>query len=117
MTSFENNIKNWVLLDNKIKQHNEEIKKIREEKNKLTENINVYVEENNLQKAVVNISDGRLKFTTTKVSKPLSIKFLKDTLENYKHHKNIDLPVDDIIDFIKSQREFKYVEEIKRFYN
>jgi seryl-tRNA synthetase len=117
MSKFEESIKSWVQLDNKIREHNNEIKKIRDKRNELTEKINDYVQQNELKKAVINISDGRLKFQTTKMSNPLSLKFVKQCISEYISYKNIDLNVDELIEFMKENRESKYVDEIKRFYN
>ena len=65
--SFENQIQQWVSLDNQLKQLNEKVKDLRDKRNNLEENITSYASENNLSNATVKISDGRLRFTNTKV--------------------------------------------------
>ena len=77
--SFENQIQQWVSLDNQLKQLNEKVKDLRDKRNNLEENITSYASENNLSNATVKISDGRLKFTNTKVQEPLTIKYLEKT--------------------------------------
>ena len=107
--SFENNIKEWVVVDNKIKLLNQEIKQHRSVKKNLTErifenNINNY---NNIK-----ISDGRLKFVTTKVNNALSYKFVKECLEDCICDEN---KIKEIMKIMKQKRDFKYVQEIKRY--
>ena len=78
--SFENQIQQWVSLDNQLKQLNEKTKDLREKRNTLEEKITNYASSNNLSNATVEISDGKLKFVNTKVQEPLSYKYLEKTL-------------------------------------
>ena len=88
--NFENNIKQWVLYDNKIKELNESLKSYREKKNTVSTNIFTYVKDENIKNSVIKISDGRLKFTTVKtynsltfISTPISeIAVIVDTLRS-----------------------------------
>ena len=78
--SFENQIQQWVSLDNQLKQLNEKVKELRDKRNNLENNITSYASENNLSNATVKISDGRLKFTNSKIPEPLTFKYLERTL-------------------------------------
>lgn len=112
--SFENQIQQWVSLDNQLKQLNEKVKDLRDKRNNLEENITSYASENNLSNATVKISDGRLKFTNTKVQEPLTFKYLEKTLgEVIKNESQVKL----IIEHLKQKRAIKIVPEIKRFSN
>lgn len=116
MTSigFENQIKQWVQLDNQLKELNEKTKELREKRNTLERNITTYVASNNLSNSTVQISDGRLKFTNTKVTEPLTFKYLEKTLrEVIKNENQVNL----ILQHIKQKREIKIIPEIKRFSN
>tara|TARA_B100000900_G_C20565350_1_gene710793 strand:+ start:1271 stop:1615 length:345 start_codon:yes stop_codon:yes gene_type:complete len=112
--SFEEQIQNWVAIDNKIKRANNELKTLRLDRNDLSKKITMYVESNNLNSAVVNISDGSLKFQDIKVTSPLTLKFietcLNECIESEENVKNI-------MEYIKSKRNVKYVHDIKRYYN
>ena len=110
--SFENQLQQWVQLDNELKQINEKIKDIREKKNKLTQNITNYAKTNNLENATVKIGNGILKFTNTRVPEPLTYKYLERTLgEIIKNPQQIEL----IMNHIKKSREIKIINEINRF--
>ena len=74
--SFEENIKQWILVDNEMKEYYEKIKSLREKKNNIQENIIVHVKQNDLDDATVKINDGKLKFVETKTSNPITLKYL-----------------------------------------
>ena len=112
MSDFADKIKEWVQLDNRVKQLNDEIKKMRSTRNVLSNSIIEYANDNNLEHAVIQISDGKLKFQNTRIPQALTLKFIKQCLEEY-YGKNVD----DVITFIKEKREIKYSNDIKRFYN
>jgi seryl-tRNA synthetase len=112
--NFENQIQQWVSLDNQLKQLNEKTKELREKRNTLEEKITSYTSSNNLSNAVVEISDGKLKFVNTKVQEPLTFKYLEKTLsEVIKNESQVKL----IMEHIRQKRSTKIVPEIKRFSN
>jgi hypothetical protein len=111
--TLEENIKNWVILDNKIKQLNDEIKTLKGQKTSYNHDIIEYIYSNNLENATIKIRDGKLKFNNTNYPQPLTYKFLYECLN--KFFKN-DEQSSGIIAFIKSEREIKTIKEIKRFY-
>ena len=65
---FQQNIQNWVSVDNKIKNLQHEVKELRNTRNSLTQNIFIYAETNNLENAVIQITDGKLKFQNVVIS-------------------------------------------------
>jgi hypothetical protein len=112
--SFEQNIQQWVNIDNQIKILNDKLKELRDKKNDLSENIHHYVEETNLSNSSIKISDGQLKFVQVKETQPLTFKYLETCLSEII--KNED-QVKKIVEYVKNKRESKYVPEIKRLYN
>ena len=111
--SFEQNIQQWVLLDNQIKKLTDKVKELRELKNNQTETILQHVETNNLSNATVQISDGKLKFASIRQTTPLTFKFVEDCLNKCIGNSE---QVEKIINFIKESREIKYIPDIKRTY-
>jgi hypothetical protein len=111
--SFEQQVKDWVSIDNQIKQHNDELKDLRSQRTSLAQSINTYVEDNELKHAVIQISDGKLKFQTTKVTQPITLKFVKECLDDCIQDED---SVSKIMKYIKDQREVKYTSDIKRYY-
>ena len=111
--SFQDNIKQWVNIDNQIKAHNNQIKELRQTKHNLTDNIIGYVETNSLDDAIVEITDGNLKFQNIKHTSPLTFTFLEKCLNQCIGNEE---QVKQIITFIKESREVKYTPDIKRTY-
>ena len=114
MTSFEDNIKQWVSIDNELKKINEKAKILRDQKNNLSQSITNYATNNKLLTSLIQISDGKLKFGNNKLQEPLTFKYLeKCLLELYQDQEKVNK----ILSYIKQNRESKSVSEIKRFYN
>ena len=112
--SFENQIAQWVSIDNQLKIINEQTKVLRDKRNTLSENITQYAANNNLSNATVQISDGRLKFANTRVPEPLTFKYLERALgEVIKNESQVSL----IMTQLKEKRNIKTIQEIKRFSN
>ena len=112
--SFENQIQQWVSLDNQLKQINEKVKELRDSRNNLEQNITNYASQNNLSNATIQIGGGKLKFTNTKIPEPLTFKYLEKTLgEVIKNESQVKL----IMEHLKQKRAIKIVPEIKRFSN
>jgi hypothetical protein len=112
--SFEENIQQWVALDNQMKLLNEKIKEIREKKSRLYDKMTPYIEQHNLNNASVQISDGKLRFVNTKVYVPLSFRYIEKSLGEVIRNEG---QVKQIVNYLKDQREVKVVPEIKRFQN
>ena len=109
---MENNIKNWLLLDNKIKELNKKINELREKKNSYKNDIYQHITNNNLNNATIKIGNDYLKFVETKQNTPISYKFLIEALKNCLTDEN---DIENIINYIKTNRESKIINDIKRF--
>jgi len=107
-------IQQWVNFDDQLKSYTNKVKELRLKRNNLTVSILNIAEQNNLQNAVIEISDGKLKFQNVKQTSPLNFKFLKQCLSECISDED---SVKNIIDYIKQKREIKYFNDIKRSYN
>ena len=114
MEGFQENVKQWVQLDSQLKTLNEQTKEIRNQRNDITDGILDFVDDNNLSSSTIKISDGRLKFAQNKQTAPLTLGFLETCLGDIINNEE---KVAQIMDYIKQQRDVKYVPDIKRFYN
>ena len=111
--SFENQIKDWVSVDNKLKILNNTIKELRMERNNLGEEIIQYIETNNLNHATVKISDGQLRFAHMKQTAPLTLTYINQCLKDCIGSEET---VQKIMKHIKEKRDAKYIADIKRSY-
>jgi hypothetical protein len=112
--TLESKIKRWVELDNKIKLTSEEVRDVRTEKSIINDEILEIVEEKQLGKATVNISDGKLKFVSSKHTAPLTLAYIEKCLSELITNGK---QVEQIMTYIKKNRETKTTMEIKRVYN
>jgi hypothetical protein len=112
--SFERQVQEWVSVDNQLKILNDKVRELREKKNTITGSLTKYAESNNLVNSAIQISDGKLRFTNTKVTEPLTFKYLEKTLSQVIKS---EIQVRQIIDHIKAKRTIKTIQEIKRFTN
>jgi len=114
MTSFEQHVQQWVSVDNQIRVLTEKLHELRDNKNNIGEQLTSYIDSNNLKNATIQISDGKIKFVTTKVTAPLTFKYVEKTLgEVIKNEKQVQ----QIVNYLKQKRETKLVPEIKRISN
>jgi hypothetical protein len=112
--SFQEELEEWILLDNQLKIINEKIKLIRERKNNITKRVLKYVEENSLTNTNINTKEAKIKFVTTNLTPPITFKYLETCLQEIIKNES---QVKKIIDYIKIRREIKQSLEIKRFNN
>ena len=112
--SFQENIQEWVSLDNQIKRLNDKVRELRNERTNKEGIILQYVESEQLSNATINISDGKLRFSASKQTQPLTFKHVENCLLKCINNKE---QVDKIITYIKDTREIKYINDIKRSYN
>ena len=101
---FQNNIKSWVQMDNQIKKMNAEISDLRSRRNNIQDHITSYAEENNLDNAIIEISDGNLRFNNYKQSSPLTFKYIQKCLSECISDENT---VEKLMDYIKEKNSVR----------
>jgi hypothetical protein len=111
MEIFHEDLKNWYLLDNKLKNLSLEINSIKNKKNLLKNNIIDFILENNLEQKTIKINNAEFKFINLKQTQPLTFKFLKNCLDNCISNEN---QVEELIQYIKSKREIKESIDLKK---
>lgn len=112
--TLELKIKRWVELDNLIKTTSEGVRDIRTEKTVINDEILEIIEEKQLGKATVNISDGKLRFVSSKTTAPLTLTYIEKCLSELITNGK---QVEQIMTYIKKNRETKTTMEIKRVYD
>ena len=118
--SIQESVKCWVILDDQIKELENNISTIKDKINSLKEQRSTYtdkiqnlVESNNLQRAQIKLPNNcKLKFSYTNSYQPLSFKYLERCLNNCISDPNSS---HQIFNYIKSNRESKTNFEIKRY--
>jgi|TARA_B110000285_G_C15080874_1_gene593408 hypothetical protein len=113
MDGFQENIKQWVMVDNEIKNMSDTLKNMKNKRSEISDTILDYVETENLNSTTININNGSLKFGTTRQSTGLTLTYIKKCLEKCIPEED---DVTSIMDVIKNSREVKISSEIKRSY-
>ena len=112
--NFEQTIQQWVVLDNQIKSYNDKLKELRTKRENIEQKLSQHALNNNLINSVIKTSDSKLKFVNTKITSPLTFKYLEKSLgEIIKNNEQVNT----IVNYIKNNRENKVVPELKRYYN
>jgi len=112
--SFENNVQQWVQIDNELKKLNERARHLREQRNRLETNLTNYAKSNNMINSTLQLNEDKVRFVDTKVLEPLTFKYLEKTLgEIIRDEDKVQL----IMEHVKQKRSVKIVPEIKRFSN
>ena len=112
--TYVKRVQEWVELDNQVLRNKELIKDVTERKKQLEEDILEYVETNKLDSLCLNISDGTIKFGKRSSTQPLSIKYIRQTIEKYAEEKSLAIDVNELCDYISSNLEKKTQTYLKR---
>tara|TARA_Y100000768_G_scaffold378276_1_gene352504 strand:- start:1162 stop:1509 length:348 start_codon:yes stop_codon:yes gene_type:complete len=113
MNEFQNNIKEWVVIDNNIRSVTDELKSLKSKRSQYCEDILKFVEEQNLNSTTIQINDGSLKFAKVKQTSNLTLSYVRECLEKCISDQEA---INTIMEVIKNSRESKFLSEIKRNY-
>ena len=91
-----------------------EVKTLKSKKDELEKNIVCYINENNLQESVFNISslDTKLQYHKSSVKESITLKFLENSL--LKYFENDFDKTNELMDFIKNNRSCSDKISLKR---
>ena len=108
---FKTNIKQWIECDNKQKDLRKKALHYGKEKDKIQSGIIDYMSVNKLEDKELIISDGKLKYSSSKTSEPLSKSYIEQKLTMFL--KNPQL-AKDATEFLYSSRAIKTKVILKR---
>jgi len=114
MQNLEEQVKKYVIIDNKIKSAQEAIRVLKKEKDNASEKILIYVKTNNLEETPINITGGKIKYFVSKTTTPINQDYIQRRLEEYFKSKT---KAKEIVDYIYANRETREKETIKRINN
>ena len=112
--SFEEQIQQWINIDNQMKILNDKIKEMREQKILLSSQIIGYAKNKNMMNRMITLNDSKLKFVSSNIHSPITFKYLDKSLKELIKDPT---QANKIINYIKENRELKLIEEIKRIPN
>ena len=109
---FITDVKNYIELDNQIKEFQDIIKKVKKDKEKLEGHILHYMKTNGLDDKDINLSDGKLRCFTSKTSSSVNKKHIENSLALY--FKGDYNRAKEVTSFIFSKREITQKIKLKR---
>lgn len=104
-----NNVKNWLKIEDEIKELQKIVREKKKEKKTYTENLVDIMKENEID--CFDITDGKLIYTKNKVKQALSKKHILTALSAY--FQNDSGRAKDVANFILESREVKVKENIR----
>lgn len=109
--TFVENVQKWALYDKQLKLIAEKTKQIRESKQNASQHILEYMQSNNLSQNKIELTDGELKIYEKREYSPLTFSYIEECLAKLIPEKT---HVEYIIEYLKTNREVKTSQEIKR---
>jgi len=109
---FVNDIKQYVTLDDQLKETQTIAREIRKKKTQLSLSILNYMDNNGIQNKDINLSDGKLKYFTSKTQSTVNKKFIENSLALY--YKGNYQKAKEVTEFIFSNREVTEKTVLKR---
>jgi hypothetical protein len=106
-------IKEWIQIDNELKEISRVAKERRERKKELTNNLVDVMKNNEID--CFDVKDDKLIYTKNKVKSTLSKKTLMSALQNY--YKDDPQQGQQVTEFLLNSREEKIKESIRRKVN
>ena len=103
-------IKEWIHIDNELRELQRAAKERRERKKELTNQLVEIMRDN--ESDCFDMSEGKLVYTQTRVKSPINKKFLLQTLE--KFYQGSSEKAGEMTEFILSNRTEKIKENIRR---
>ena len=109
--TFEDYVKKYVQVDNEIETLQGKLKVMKEWRRKLNGVIVKHMEDQNLVDHTLEISDGTLRYYEKKEYSSMSFTYIEKCLQEMISEPD---QVKYVIQYLKDQREVKYVPELKR---
>lgn len=114
MNQFQERIKEWISLDNKINNYNKKLKTLRATRNLLSQKTSQYMDTNDQKDLVINIGDGKLKYFENRKKGIPSMSFLRLAFLDY--FDNNEEKVQELITFLQNRLPVTEEKGLKRYY-
>lgn len=109
---FQESIREWVSIDNQIRDLSQKARELRERRQSLSSTIMSIGEREGYGDATINITDGKLKLANVRTIGGLTLKYVEQCLkECIDDHQQVEK----LMEYIKENRPVKEGRDIKRF--
>ena len=109
-TELINNIREWISVDNEVRELNKEIRQRKQKQQKISQALMQIMKESEID--AFDVTGGKIMYNKKTIKKPLSKKNLLGILSKY--YKNDETKAIEMNDFIMNNREEVIKESIAR---
>ena len=109
-TELIESIKEWIRIDNEIRNLNKEIRDRKTQVGKISQKLMATMKDNKIDE--FNVKEGKLIYSKKQVKKPITKKYLTDVL--LKYYNGDDEQATELNSFINENREATVKETIRR---
>jgi hypothetical protein len=112
--SFEDRVRHWTLLDNKIRLANSQIKDMRTSRDNLSKTVCEYMKQNGLDNRKIEIADSKIEVYEKKEYSSITMGYLEKRLAEIIPEEE---SVKYILQYLRDKRDIKKSIDLKRTFN
>jgi hypothetical protein len=112
--SFEDNVRQWTILDTKIRLANTQLREMRTARDNLSKSVCDHMKQTGIDKRKIEIADSKIEVSEKKEYSSLTMGYLEKCLSAIIQEQE---SVKHILQYIKDKREIKKSVELKRTFN
>lgn len=112
--TFEDNVRQWTLLDTKIRLANSQVKEMRNARESLSKTICDHMKQTGIANRKIEIADSKIEVFEKKEYSSLTMAYLEKCLSAIIQEQD---SVKHILQYIKDKRDIKRTVELKRTFN
>ena len=112
--SFEDNVRQWTILDTKIRLANAQLREMRISRDNLSKSVCDHMKQTGIDKRKIEIADSKIEVSEKKEYSSLTMGYLEKCLSAIIQEQE---SVKHILQYIKDKREIKKSVELKRTFN
>ena len=109
-TELIESIKEWIRIDNEIRNLNKEIRDRKSQVGKISQKLMATMKDNKIDE--FNVKEGKLVYATKQVKKPITKKYLTDVL--LKYYEGDEAHASELNSYIQENREAITKETLRR---
>jgi hypothetical protein len=112
--SFEDRVRHWTVLDNKIRLANSQIKEMRTTRDNLSKTVCEYMKQNGLDSRKIEIADSKIEVYEKKEYSSITMGYLEKRLAEIIPEEE---SVKYILQYLRDKRDIKKSIDLKRTFN
>jgi hypothetical protein len=116
--ALAHNVRGWVHYDNMVNALNKQTTNARKQRDDYEKEIQILLNQHQMQRAVIQVSGGRLQLQDEKVTGSFTMKSLMDSTQSFFHNHpeipNRDKLATDFLQYIKDTRQVTTVVRLKK---